>query len=74
MDVLKKSSLLLECYHVMQQCFIGLKLWLSTQILLEKAFGTKRCMENFVQYRTMKKARDVCDQLEGLLEKVEIGQ
>lgn len=31
-------------------------------------------MENFVQYRTMKKARDVRDQLEGLLERVEIEQ
>lgn len=33
-----------------------------------------RCIENFVQYRTMKKARDVRDQLEGLLERVEIEQ
>lgn len=31
-------------------------------------------MENFVQYRTMKKARDVRDQFEGLLERVEIEQ
>ncbi|KAK6026737.1 helicase protein, partial [Ostertagia ostertagi] len=31
-----------------------------------------RCMENFVQHRTMKKARDIRDQLEGLLERVEI--
>uniref|UniRef100_A0A0M3HI96 OB_NTP_bind domain-containing protein n=1 Tax=Ascaris lumbricoides TaxID=6252 RepID=A0A0M3HI96_ASCLU len=32
------------------------------------------CMENFVQFRTMKKARDIRDQLEGLLERVEIEQ
>lgn len=31
-----------------------------------------RCMENFVQHRTMKKARDIRDQLAGLLERVEI--
>ncbi|VDK18158.1 unnamed protein product [Anisakis simplex] len=33
-----------------------------------------QCMENFVQFRTMKRARDVRDQLEGLLERVEIEQ
>lgn len=31
-----------------------------------------RCIENFVQHRTMKRARDIRDQLEGLLERVEI--
>ncbi|VDO73804.1 unnamed protein product [Onchocerca flexuosa] len=31
-------------------------------------------MENFIQYRTMKKARDVRDQFESLLERVEIDQ
>uniref|UniRef100_A0A915ETX1 RNA helicase n=1 Tax=Ditylenchus dipsaci TaxID=166011 RepID=A0A915ETX1_9BILA len=30
------------------------------------------CNENFVQHRTMKRARDIRDQLEGLLERVEI--
>lgn len=30
------------------------------------------CNDNFIQYRTMKRARDVRDQLESLLEKVEI--
>uniref|UniRef100_A0A915MJ30 RNA helicase n=1 Tax=Meloidogyne javanica TaxID=6303 RepID=A0A915MJ30_MELJA len=30
------------------------------------------CIENFVQHRTMKRARDIRDQLEGLLERVEI--
>uniref|UniRef100_A0AAF5PX96 RNA helicase n=1 Tax=Wuchereria bancrofti TaxID=6293 RepID=A0AAF5PX96_WUCBA len=37
-------------------------------------YSSQWCMENFVQYRTMKKARDVRDQLEGLLERVEIDQ
>lgn len=31
-------------------------------------------MENFIQHRTMKKARDVRDQFESLLERVEIDQ
>ena len=31
-----------------------------------------RCFENFVQHRSMNRARDVRDQLEGLLERVEI--
>lgn len=29
-------------------------------------------MENFVQHKTMKRARDIRDQFEGLLERVEI--
>ncbi|VDM39479.1 unnamed protein product [Toxocara canis] len=37
-------------------------------------YSTQWCMENFVQFRTMKKARDIRDQLEGLLERVEIEQ
>ncbi|CAD6196983.1 unnamed protein product [Caenorhabditis auriculariae] len=38
----------------------------------ETNFSQQWCMENFVQHRTMKRARDVRDQLEGLLERVEI--
>ena len=38
----------------------------------ETNFSTQWCMENFVQHRTMKRARDVREQLEGLLERVEI--
>uniref|UniRef100_A0A0N5AH93 RNA helicase n=1 Tax=Syphacia muris TaxID=451379 RepID=A0A0N5AH93_9BILA len=37
-------------------------------------YSAQWCAENFIQYRTMKKARDIRDQLEGLLEKVEIEQ
>ncbi|XP_076455055.1 pre-mRNA-splicing factor ATP-dependent RNA helicase DHX16-like [Babylonia areolata] len=35
-------------------------------------FSTQWCYENFIQQRSMKRARDVRDQLEGLLERVEI--
>ncbi|XP_070177312.1 pre-mRNA-splicing factor ATP-dependent RNA helicase DHX16-like isoform X2 [Littorina saxatilis] len=38
----------------------------------ETDFSTQWCFENFVQHRSMKRARDVRDQLEGLLERVEI--
>ncbi|XP_025112674.1 pre-mRNA-splicing factor ATP-dependent RNA helicase DHX16-like [Pomacea canaliculata] len=38
----------------------------------ETDFSTQWCYENFVQHRSMKRARDVRDQLEGLLERVEI--
>ena len=31
-----------------------------------------RCFENFIQHRSMKRARDVREQLEGLMERVEI--
>lgn len=40
--------------------------WLDTN------FSTQWCYENFIQHRSMKRARDVRDQLEGLLERVEI--
>lgn len=36
-------------------------------------YSTQWCYENFIQYRSMKRARDVRDQLVGLLERVEIG-
>lgn len=38
----------------------------------ETNYSQQWCMENFVQHRTMKKARDIRDQLAGLLERVEI--
>ena len=38
----------------------------------ETDYSTQWCFENFIQYRSMKRARDIRDQLEGLLERVEI--
>ncbi|KAL0906528.1 hypothetical protein M5K25_025029 [Dendrobium thyrsiflorum] len=38
----------------------------------ETNFSTQWCYENYIQVRSMKRARDIRDQLEGLLEKVEI--
>jgi len=38
----------------------------------EAAFSTQWCYENFVQVRSMKRARDVREQLLGLLERVEM--
>lgn len=38
----------------------------------ETNYSTQWCYENFIQVRSMKRARDVRDQLEGLLERVEI--
>ncbi|XP_053377827.1 pre-mRNA-splicing factor ATP-dependent RNA helicase DHX16-like isoform X1 [Mercenaria mercenaria] len=38
----------------------------------ETGYSTQWCYENFIQYRSMKRARDVRDQLEGLMERVEI--
>ncbi|KAF5949663.1 hypothetical protein HYC85_011656 [Camellia sinensis] len=38
----------------------------------ETNFSTQWCYDNFVQVRSMKRARDIRDQLEGLLERVEI--
>ncbi|PQQ09157.1 pre-mRNA-splicing factor ATP-dependent RNA helicase DEAH1 isoform X2 [Prunus yedoensis var. nudiflora] len=38
----------------------------------ETNFSTQCCYENYLQVRSMKRARDIIDQLEGLLERVEI--
>ncbi|XP_028392576.1 pre-mRNA-splicing factor ATP-dependent RNA helicase DHX16-like [Dendronephthya gigantea] len=38
----------------------------------ETNYSTQWCYENFIQHRSMKRARDVRDQLEGLMERVEI--
>lgn len=38
----------------------------------ETDFSTQWCFENFVQQKTMKRARDIRDQLLGLLERTEI--
>eukprot|EP00004_Rigifila_ramosa_P012695 TRINITY_DN2767_c0_g2_i6.p1 TRINITY_DN2767_c0_g2~~TRINITY_DN2767_c0_g2_i6.p1 ORF type:complete len:887 (+),score=255.67 TRINITY_DN2767_c0_g2_i6:521-3181(+) len=38
----------------------------------ETNFSTQWCFENFIQHRTMKRARDVRDQLVGLCERVEL--
>ena len=35
-------------------------------------YSTQWCFENFIQHRSMKRARDIRDQLEALLERVEI--
>ena len=39
---------------------------------VETGFSTQWCYENFIQHRSMKRARDVRDQLESLMERVEI--
>jgi len=39
---------------------------------VETNYSIQWCYENFIQYRSMKRARDVRDQLVGLLERVEI--
>lgn len=38
----------------------------------ETNYSTQWCFENFIQHRSMKRARDVRDQLVGLMERVEI--
>jgi len=39
---------------------------------VETNYSTQWCFENFIQHRSMKRARDIRDQLLGLLERVEI--
>ncbi|EGD75232.1 ATP-dependent helicase [Salpingoeca rosetta] len=46
-----------------------LNIWNEWQ---ETQYSTQWCFENFIQHRSMKRARDVREQLEGLMERVEI--
>ncbi|XP_007238873.2 pre-mRNA-splicing factor ATP-dependent RNA helicase DHX16 [Astyanax mexicanus] len=39
---------------------------------VESGFSTQWCFENFIQFRSMKRARDVREQLEGLMERIEV--
>eukprot|EP00794_Sanderia_malayensis_P005734 gene5734-6435_t len=39
---------------------------------VESGYSTQWCYENFIQFRSMRRARDVRDQLENLMERVEI--
>uniref|UniRef100_K7FZK1 Activating signal cointegrator 1 complex subunit 3 n=1 Tax=Pelodiscus sinensis TaxID=13735 RepID=K7FZK1_PELSI len=39
---------------------------------VESAFSMQWCYENFIQFRSMRRARDVREQLEGLLERIEV--
>ncbi|KAM4601428.1 pre-mRNA-splicing factor ATP-dependent RNA helicase DHX16 isoform 2-T2 [Polymixia lowei] len=39
---------------------------------VESGYSTQWCYENFIQFRSMKRARDVRDQLEGLMDRIEV--
>uniref|UniRef100_H2ZZB9 RNA helicase n=1 Tax=Latimeria chalumnae TaxID=7897 RepID=H2ZZB9_LATCH len=39
---------------------------------VESGYSTQWCYENFIQFRSMRRARDVREQLEGLMERIEI--
>uniref|UniRef100_A0A673KK66 Putative pre-mRNA-splicing factor ATP-dependent RNA helicase DHX16 n=1 Tax=Sinocyclocheilus rhinocerous TaxID=307959 RepID=A0A673KK66_9TELE len=39
---------------------------------VESGYSTQWCFENFIQFRSMKTARDVHDQLEGLMDRIEV--
>ncbi|XP_026172513.1 pre-mRNA-splicing factor ATP-dependent RNA helicase DHX16 isoform X1 [Mastacembelus armatus] len=39
---------------------------------LESGYSTQWCYENFIQFRSMRRARDVRDQLEGLMDRIEV--
>jgi len=47
-------------------CLTGCLQW------VESGYSTQWCYENFIQFRSMKRARDVRDQLEGLMERIEV--
>lgn len=39
---------------------------------VESGYSTQWCYENFIQFRSMRRARDVRDQLEGLMSRIEV--
>lgn len=49
-----------------------LTLSLSCLQWVESGYSMQWCYENFIQFRSMKRARDVREQLEGLMERIEV--
>uniref|UniRef100_A0A665U5Z2 RNA helicase n=1 Tax=Echeneis naucrates TaxID=173247 RepID=A0A665U5Z2_ECHNA len=41
-------------------------------VYTQSGFSTQWCYENFIQFRSMRRARDVRDQLEGLMDRIEV--
>uniref|UniRef100_A0A671MVV1 RNA helicase n=1 Tax=Sinocyclocheilus anshuiensis TaxID=1608454 RepID=A0A671MVV1_9TELE len=41
-------------------------------VYTQSGYSTQWCFENFIQFRSMKRARDVRDQLEGLMDRIEV--
>lgn len=39
---------------------------------VESGYSTQWCFENFIQFRSMRRARDVREQLEGLMDRIEV--
>ncbi|XP_060937296.1 uncharacterized protein LOC133014153 isoform X1 [Limanda limanda] len=39
---------------------------------MESGFSTQWCYENFIQFRSLRRARDVREQLEGLMDRIEV--
>nr|XP_055053012.1 pre-mRNA-splicing factor ATP-dependent RNA helicase DHX16 isoform X1 [Misgurnus anguillicaudatus] len=39
---------------------------------VESGYSTQWCFENFIQFRSMKRARDVREQMEGLMDRIEV--
>lgn len=52
---------------------VGLGLYLSVPPKwVECGYSMQWCYENFIQFRSMRRARDVREQLEGLMERIEV--
>uniref|UniRef100_A0A8C4GE70 RNA helicase n=1 Tax=Dicentrarchus labrax TaxID=13489 RepID=A0A8C4GE70_DICLA len=41
-------------------------------VYTQSGYSTQWCYENFIQFRSMRRARDVRDQLEGLMDRIEV--
>lgn len=54
------------------ELFPIVSLWLTRLIMVSDSESYRWCYENFVQFKTLSRARDVRDQLAGLCERVEI--
>lgn len=56
-------------YHTVRSL---MKLFSVIPQWLESGYSTQWCYENFIQFRSMKRARDVREQLEGLMDRIEV--
>lgn len=66
--------LIMQSYQNKMLHFIFISLFFSLFLLqwVESGYSTQWCFENFIQFRSMRRARDVREQLEGLMDRIEV--
>lgn len=67
-----KSSISLKYSYLETKCCANCSHYVFLPQWVESGYSTQWCYENFIQFRSMRRARDVRDQLEGLMDRIEV--